>query len=139
MNLQVGTKIKNKEWELFRNFRSDFIDIEMILVLGNHEIHSSDEYKKLGLNTVTQLTITPFLFIHDSSATSSNNYIISGHIHPSISYKGRGRQHIKIPVYFFSESEGMLPAFGILTGTHPIAISAEDRIYGIVDHQIIEL
>ncbi|MCG8372347.1 MAG: ligase-associated DNA damage response endonuclease PdeM [Balneolales bacterium] len=130
---------KNMEWEHFRFFREEFMNVAMILVLGNHEILDEIEYQKLGLKTVTEFEMNPFLFVHDESKITSEMFVISGHVHPSVSMKGKGRQRVRVPCFYFSDHKGMLPAFGKFTGTFSIKPAKNDLVFGIIDHQILQL
>ncbi len=131
----------NIEWEAFRKWRRKYLDIKMHLVIGNHDFHEPDEYKSLGLICSKSIEAPPFILLHDSKdLTSDNNlYSISGHVHPSIRLKGKGRQSIRIPCFFFGNSYALLPAFGSLTGTHSIKPEKSELVFGIVNDQIIKI
>ncbi len=132
---------KNQEWDLFKRWRLEHPSVKMILAMGNHDFYSPEEYEALGLVCSSLIDIPPFAFCHDHTLVDSEieNYIISGHIHPSVILKGKARQKLRIPCFYFGREFGLLPAFGGFTGTHPIAPKRNEQIFGIVNGEIIEI
>ncbi|RNC79931.1 MAG: ligase-associated DNA damage response endonuclease PdeM [Balneola sp.] len=132
---------KNIEWELFKNWRTNYSSLEMILAMGNHDFYSPEEYEALGLICTSIIDSVPFTFCHDYTLidSSNKNYTISGHIHPSVILKGKARQKLRIPCFYFGEQFGLLPAFGGFTGTHPITPKSGEQVYGIVNQEIVRM
>lgn len=131
---------RNKEWDDFAIWRSIFPEIDFYLILGNHDFLSVPEYERLGLICYNELQKGPFLLVHDpvNQTEKRNKYLIGGHIHPSVSIKGKGRQSLRFPCFYFGEGYGLLPAFGDFTGTHPVKPSKTDLFFPIVDKQILK-
>lgn len=131
----------NKEWQQFITWRKNHPLLEVSLVVGNHDILDTQRYHTGSINLFKKMTLDPFLLIHDSNelsnADKTDHYILSGHIHPAVQLNGRGRQAMKLPCFYFGKDNGILPAFGEFTGTHIIEPKEEDRIFMIVDSQIM--
>ena len=131
----------NKEWQQFVEWRKKYEQLEVSLVIGNHDILDKKNYHKSVINLFKKMTVDPFLLVHDlnqiDSTTSQQEYILSGHIHPAVQLKGKGRQAMKLPCYYFGQKYGILPAFGGFTGTYVIEPNHDDRIYMIADSQVI--
>lgn len=125
---------ENNEWQDFLRFLKVYDFIDFILVEGNHDILS--EYPA-ALTVLPILEIPPFSFTHIKE--ESMLYNLSGHIHPGVSIRGKGRQSITMPCFQFTESYGVLPAFGQFTGVKKIKPKKDDRVFGIADRTIIEL
>lgn len=132
---------KNQEWNLFKQWRTKYPAVSMILALGNHDFYSPEEYEALGLICSSLIDTPPFIFCHDHTLVKASNedYIISGHIHPSVILKGKARQRLRIPCFYFGNEFGLLPAFGGFTGTHPIVPKRDEQIFGIVNSEIVEM
>ena len=126
--------LENNEWNDFLSFLKVYDFIEFILVEGNHDILS--EYPK-SLTVLPVLEIPPFSFTHIRQ--ESKLYNLSGHIHPGVSVRGRGRQSITMPCFYFTSTHGLLPAFGEFTGIKKIRPKKDDRVFGVADRTIIEL
>ena len=133
----------NKEWKQFRDWRKGHSKMEVSLVIGNHDILPSELYHSSHINLFKRLTIDPFLLVHDlnelEEAQKKRAYVLSGHIHPAVKLKGKGRQSMKLPCFYFGETEGILPAFGHFTGTHIIEPKPNDNVFISADSQVVAI
>ncbi len=131
----------NSEWRQFVKWRKQYRELEVSLVIGNHDILGSEKYHSGIINVFKQLSVDPFLFIHDveerQNADQKNLYLLSGHVHPAVKLKGKGRQAMKLPCFYFGLNYGILPAFGGFTGTHVIEPKENDDIFIIADSKIL--
>lgn len=103
-------------------WRTNYRQLEVNLVIGNHDILNKQNYHAGIINVFKKLSLDPFLLTHNvdlfKDPATSDNYIICGHIHPAVKLKGNGRQSMKLPCFYFGKDYGILPAFGGFTGTH---------------------
>lgn len=130
----------NAEIDSFQNWRNTHTDIDMILTLGNHDILTRFEFEKMGLQCVKEFISGPFLFMHDETDKGkSSKYSITGHIHPAVKLSGKGRQSIYMPCYYFGETYCLMPAFGSFTGNYRIKPAQNDRVFAIVDGEVVEI
>ncbi len=130
----------NNEWKQFIEWRKNKRQLEVSLVIGNHDILETQNYHQGLINVFKKLSIDPFLFVHDINALNNhdkNTFALSGHIHPAVQLKGRGRQAMKLPCFYFGKKYGVLPAFGGFTGTHVIEPTEDNDIFMIADSKII--
>jgi DNA ligase-associated metallophosphoesterase len=117
----------NKAWDQFVDFRKAYSDVEMILVKGNHDILSDQSFEAADITIVDTMDSGPFLFTHDREDTDLYN--IHGHIHPSIRLRGKGRQSLRVPCYFFGKDYGILPSFGDFTGSYTLKPVEGDAVF----------
>lgn len=132
----------NKEHDLFEKYREELLPSDLHLVIGNHDILTQDRYRKMGIQVHrTELMIADLIFSHElpEDGINADAYWITGHIHPGISLKGRGRQSLKLPCFYFGKRYAILPAYGRFTGTVSIETNTEDEIFAIADKQLIRL
>jgi DNA ligase-associated metallophosphoesterase len=128
----------NPEWEVFGELVRHFAHISFELVVGNHDIMSDHQYARKGIVLHNELTIGPFLFTHHPlEAIPEHAYNIAGHIHPGVLLRGKGRQSVTLPCFYFGARQGYLPAFGSFTGLARIAPKKEDKIFVVADNKII--
>lgn len=131
----------NREWEQFIEWRKKYRQLEVSLVIGNHDILDAQNYHEGVINLFKKMTIEPFLFVHDINQITHPeqiaNYILSGHIHPAVQLNGQARQRMKLPCFYFGDTYGILPAFGGFTGTYVIEPKEQDHVFMIVDDQIM--
>lgn len=128
----------NTEWEMFGEVVRHFTSITFELVIGNHDIMSDVQYERKGIHVCDRLALGPFVLTHHPlEAVGDDVYNLAGHIHPAIRLRGKGRQAETLPCFYFGQRQGFLPAFGMFTGVAHVHPKKQDRVYVIVDHQII--
>ena len=127
----------NSEWDLFVDW-TRLQNITLVLISGNHDIISPLRYESIGIKVIDQLILKGFLMTH--IPTESDSYFnIAGHIHPGISLKGLGRQHIRLSCFHVKPRQLILPAFGTFTGKFIVKPSENDIIYVIAENEVIEI
>ena len=132
----------NKEMELFVRWRNDFAQLNIKLVIGNHDILPAHWYGKANITcTNNQLQTGPFIFTHDKAECNSVDdcYIFSGHIHPAIALFGTAKQSLKFPCFYFTKTYAVLPAFGRFTGVHTIKPAKGDIVFALAENKIMRL
>ncbi len=142
----------NKELELFLKWRSDLSGIQIRLVRGNHDILKDEWYGQAGIDLSSQtLSRKDFHFIHDISDqfnrkegfiqnfSEEHSYFFSGHIHPGIRINGIGKQSLCFPCFYFGKKHAVLPAFSRFTGVAMIYPEAEEKVFAIVNQELIQL
>ncbi len=138
----------NRDWGELAEIIAMFREVEFCLVPGNHDILKPDDYLEAGLRLLPSAWPEgPFLFSHHPvlpeedplEERGSTLYNIAGHIHPSVTLRGKGRQARRLPCFFFGERQGILPAFGGFTGHARVRASAKDRVFVIGDGVVLEV
>ena len=129
----------NREIEFFRSWRNGFAELEILLVQGNHDIISRDDYFSLGIQVIKSHTEGPFHFKHDPAEYPEGLFTISGHIHPGVRLMGKGRQSLRLPCFYFEERLGILPAFSRFTGMALINGSRKGNVYAILEDKVMEV
>lgn len=127
----------NKEWDFFENWIAK-TPAEVILVSGNHDIISPHKFEALGIPIFPELTLENFLLTHHPEEREGF-FNFCGHIHPAIRLQGFGRQKLKLPCFFKTDSQLILPAFGEFTGTHVLQPKEEDEVYAIVEDEVVKV
>lgn len=132
----------NKELDLFSRWRNDFSALHIQLVKGNHDILKEDWYFQNGIQVHDECLVSGrFLFQHDydpdCKEVSEDAYLFCGHIHPGISLRGLGRQRLQFPCFYFAERFCALPAFSRFTGFSLVKKQKKDRVFAIVNNDIV--
>lgn len=127
----------NKEWEFFENWVAK-TPTEIILVSGNHDIIAPEKYRQLNIEIFPELIIDNFLLTHHPEEREGL-FTFCGHIHPAVKLHGFGRQKLKLPCFFKSKNQMILPAFGEFTGTYTLKPSKNDEIYAIVENAVVKV
>lgn len=127
----------NSEWQLFESWVAK-TSAPLVLVAGNHDIISPLKYEALGIRVVPEIIIDHFLFTHHPEERAGY-FSISGHVHPAIKLRGKGRQSLRLPCFYKNPHQLILPAFGSFTGMHAVEKANGHEIYAIADQQVIKI
>ena len=128
----------NAEWEVFGEVVRHFSSISFQLVQGNHDIMSKYQYSRKGIEVFDTLQVGKFLLTHHPLETIPEGlYNIAGHIHPGVSLRGKGRQAMTLPCFYFSERQAFLPAFGEFTGLARIAPKKQDKVFVVAEDKVV--
>ena len=131
----------NQSWEQFRNLLKGYAATEFHLVTGNHDILAHEHYQRAGMNIHTQsMYWEPFLFTHQIQPEVGDGlYNLSGHLHPGVFLKGKGRQSIKLPCFWFGQNQGLMPAFGKFTGLAIIKPKSSDQVFVVLKDRVLQV
>lgn len=133
----------NKELELFKKWRSDFHLLQVVLVKGNHDILEDKWYSECNIELIPEsYSEDSFRFQHDGETVVVAEkvlYTFTGHIHPGIHIRGMGKQSLRFPCFYFTEDFCVLPAFSRFTGLSAVKQRKKDKVFAIVEKEIIEV
>jgi DNA ligase-associated metallophosphoesterase len=129
----------NSDMDTFKTWLKQFDDLSLVLVKGNHDRQSQRLMDELNIHVESTLIIDPFIFIHDPSDKTTKNFTFSGHIHPGVLLKGKGKQKLKLPCYQVSENQIILPAFSLFTGLNTLSNKTDVVSYAFTDTAIFRL
>lgn len=128
----------NTEWEEFKDFLDQYPAMEKVLIRGNHDILHSEEYKKANIIVKDTWETGNITWTHEPLSNCSN-YVISGHLHPSVRLVGKAKQSLRLPCFCFGKKQGFLPAFGQFTGSALYQPEENDQIWVISKNNLIKL
>lgn len=132
----------NSDLETFHQWLQNFRNIAFILVRGNHDRLPNSLYQKLNLMVFNETwQLDDFEFVHDTEnhQFEEQKITFSGHIHPGVFLKGKGRQRIKLPCFVETHHEIVLPAFSEFTGLNTKFERENAKFYGFTKDRIIDL
>jgi uncharacterized protein len=119
-------------------WRADHPALELTLVRGNHDRHAGDPPAGLGIRCVDgPLAALPFAYAHHPEPAPAC-YVLAGHVHPSVTLRGAGRQRERLACFHLGPHVGILPAFGDFTGTADVRVMPGDRVYVVAGGQVVE-
>lgn len=132
----------NREWFEFEEWRKRFRNISFVLIAGNHDLMDNSFYESAAIEYHDKLVKGPFCLVHDSNdlkEVSGQLLTVSGHVHPGVKLKGKGRQSLRLPCFYLSDANIILPAFGAFTGLYTIEPGETDRVFTIADGQVVQI
>ncbi|TCK69152.1 putative phosphoesterase [Winogradskyella wandonensis] len=128
----------NTDMKTFKEWLTQFIDLKLILIKGNHDKLSTQLLSHFNIHEKAELVLEPFTFIHEPPKSSTKVFFISGHTHPGVLIKGKGRQKLKLPCYQISSNQLVLPAFSLFTGLNIHAQPENATCYAFTDESIFK-
>ncbi|MEX0883163.1 MAG: ligase-associated DNA damage response endonuclease PdeM [Cyclobacteriaceae bacterium] len=131
----------NTDWETLNTYLTRHPQIDFHLVKGNHDILNEEKYLSAKLILHHQrFNRFNFIFTHEPLPLSVPGKLnICGHFHPGITLKGRGKQGLKLPCYFYRDNCLILPAFGSFTGLMNIGLDKDGEIYAVTGQKVIPI
>ncbi len=130
----------NTDVDQFQTFVQDNTTINFELIKGNHDRLNNSFYEAIGIAVYkTHKDVGAFQFVHDEQQCKGVLFCISGHTHPGVTIKGRGKVFIKIPCYEVSEQRLILPAFSEFTGLITKRTVTDSTCYGFTDKSVFAI
>lgn len=129
----------NQNFEVFTDWLQQFETLKCILIRGNHDRFSAAFYENLGFQTETRFTINTLTFVHDTVKVAANQFYVSGHTHPGVRIKMKGRQYLKLPCYQVTSQQLIVPAFSLFTGLNTRSTFENLVNYAFTEDAILEL
>lgn len=130
---------QNSDMATFKEWLRQFTKLKLILIKGNHDRQSRRLMDDLNIEAVKQLDLEPFVFLHEPLENNEKLFTVSGHTHPGVLIKGKGRQKIKLPCYQITENQLILPAFSLFTGLNTRDIPEGAICYAFTEESIIQM
>ena len=129
----------NHEWESFTDMLGNFPDLSTELVLGNHDVLPRSAFESEGIVCHDALSEGGIYFTHEpcEPVEYAKGYNLCGHIHPAIILRGKGRQSLRLPVFWFGSKGGVLPAFGYFTGMHVVRPAKTDKVFAVTSEDVM--
>lgn len=121
------------------HWRERHASLRITLVRGNHDAHAGDPPRELQIACTDEpLRIGPFVGVHEPDA-HADGYVLSGHLHPCVTVRGRGRQALRLAAFVFGPFRAVLPAFSSFTGGGMYEPQPHDRLYAIAGDEVLAL
>lgn len=122
-------------------FFSEHSKLHFTLVLGNHDrnlrklpanwpIEIVDSGTQLGRISISHIPKAP---------SQGCDLLLCGHIHPAYRFPSKIDSIGKLPCFWLSQRQLVLPAIGEFTGTQVVNPSGTDRTWVIAANQILEV
>lgn len=114
--------------ELFNMWKKSHINLSVILVLGNHDSHLENLcFKDMEIHDSYMFKSTEL--VHDPQRATTSSFI-SGHVHPFLNFRA-SQESLRMPIFWCSDQNIVLPAFGLFTGGKNIDLTSGQVAYAI--------
>ncbi len=130
----------NSDLDEFKTWRIQFSNLSIQLIKGNHDRFSNSIYEQFQIEVFKKdLVLNCLKFVHDFVTPSTDYFTISGHTHPGVFIKGKGKQHIKLPCFQVTNTQLILPAFSLFTGLNTRNAPKNCKNYCFTNDGIFEI
>jgi len=120
----------------FRAWRDAHLNLEVVLVRGNHDAKAGDPPAAWRVAVVAEPhPLPPFLACHLPQFPPSG-YALCGHLHPGTWVIGRARESLRLPCFVLGARRLLMPAFGRLTGLAMVTPLPDETVV-VVAHEAL--
>lgn len=128
------------EVEVFERFREAHANLVVTLILGNHDCKVKiPQSWKLDV-VYGQMVEAPFVYSHELvKRKSKDDYVLCGHVHPSVALSGQGKQRERLPCFWLRSNYAILPAYGVFTGSYTIRPGRNDRVFVVAHDTVVPM
>lgn len=115
--------------KLLKQWRETYSNVECILIRGNHDLRAGDPPEYLNIKAVMEPYIVAGIALQHNPQPLTAHHVIAGHIHPTFTLQGKGRQSVRLPCFYHDEQLTLLPSFGDFTGGYELNTANAKRLY----------
>ncbi len=121
----------------FAEWRSEYSQVAMTLVRGNHDDKAGDPPDAWNIRCVEEGEVmTPFMLAHHPGALVGG-YALCGHIHPAVRLTDPTGPGLTLACYWLKPDHAVLPAFGEFTGSAMVRPVKGDRCFVIAGDRVL--
>ncbi|MGV3486282.1 MAG: ligase-associated DNA damage response endonuclease PdeM [Planctomycetaceae bacterium] len=122
------------------DWRRRHLELQMMLVRGNHDRGHAELFSTLGLDLVEEPHCEEsFAFCHRPELRiPPETYGIAGHLHPSATIEDSTGSRLSLPCFHVGPQQMILPAFGEFTGSSRTVKTRGDRVFLVADNAVLE-
>ncbi|GAB5466356.1 MAG: ligase-associated DNA damage response endonuclease PdeM [Candidatus Kapaibacteriales bacterium] len=124
-------------FDMAETWRSAFSNIEMTLLMGNHDRASGKVPGQFGFNKITTFYDIGDIRLMHEPEVHPTKYVIAGHVHPGVSIKDK-ISSMRLPCFVFYKKFGLVPAFGSFTGLAMIKNEKDSQIFLVTDNSVMK-
>ena len=130
----------NTDIDRFKLWRTTYAHIHFELIKGNHDRFKDAFYAEMDISIFkTHKDIGNLRFVHDETHCQDDKFCVSGHTHPGIVLKGKGKVRFKLPCFEVSEHRLILPAFSEFTGLNTTKSVPSAVCFAFTDKSIFKV
>jgi DNA ligase-associated metallophosphoesterase len=123
--------------DAINTWRAMHDSVAMLLVRGNHDRRAGDPPASLQIECVDGPHLEMPLALAHHPAIVTGAYVLAGHVHPGARLHGAGREHARVPCFWFGRECAVLPAFGEFSGLANIEALPVDRVWVTTGEEVI--
>lgn len=121
-------------------FFANHPSVSMQLTLGNHDRRIGELPASWSLQIEQQIQLGDLQLAHHPQTPSAGSRLVCcGHIHPAFRPRRTIDQPPKLPCFWLTERQLVLPAIGDFTGTQMIQRGSGDQVWVCAEDQVLAI
>ena len=121
-------------------FFANHSEVEMQLTLGNHDRRLGELPASWSLQIEQQIQLGDLQLVHHPQVPGAGSRLVCcGHVHPAVRPRRATDQIRKLPCFWLSGRQLVLPAIGDFTGTQVVRLGSKDRVWVCADDQVLAI
>jgi uncharacterized protein len=124
--------------ESLERFFAEFSSVEITLVRGNHDVRVGAFPESWPIKVVDPGLVIDRVALghHPGQVPAGADVYLCGHLHPAIQVSSGSERLGKLPCFWHSRGQLVLPAIGEFTGTHLINLSEDESAWITAENAI---
>ncbi len=111
---------------------------DILMVRGNHDRRADEMARELDFDLHEEgLPLGRWVLSHHPRE-AAEGYVLCGHVHPVAKMRGAARQSLRVPCFWATATQCMLPAFGGFTGGGLIRPRPQDKVVLVAGHKVLD-
>lgn len=114
--------------------------VEMVLIRGNHDRYAGPLPDPWHVEVRSKKLVEHGLaFAHEPPVGEATDaFSFAGHLHPTVRLRGGGDE-LRLPCFWLRPKLCVLPAFHTMTNGPPVRRERGDRVFAVVDGEVVEV
>ena len=125
----------NSEWDEFLIWKGQYPALDLKVIPGNHDKSMLSLIDSAGFLTQEEMLLDELILRHDPREDLAIP-TLCGHIHPSVTLRGKARQSMRLPAFVLLQNTLVLPAFGSFTGFEDLSKSGYRKAWVVQAHKV---
>ncbi len=124
--------------EALEHFFAEFSRVKILLIRGNHDMRVGSLPYTWPIEILDPGTMIESVSLghHPAELPTGATVYLCGHVHPAVQVSSTTERLGKMPCFWHSRGQLVLPAVGEFTGTHVVTLSDGDNVWLAVENQI---
>jgi len=125
----------NSEWDEFLIWKGQYPALDLKVIPGNHDKSMLRLIDSAGFLTHDEIQVDELILRHDPSEELAVP-TLCGHLHPSVTLRGKGRQALRLPAFVLLKNTLVLPSFGSFTGFEDLSKSGYRKAWVVQANKV---
>ena len=120
-------------------WRKTYANLEVQLIEGNHDRGVGALPSEWRVKTYSSNFDDEGIFLSHKPLLDVNYFSFCGHLHPTWTIRGQGKQQVNLPCFLQTNMSLIFPAFSLFSGSNAYQIHDIQHVYAITETQVLKI